>query len=475
MNFDDSSMNEETFFDKLLKKITEYRSSERNGKFLLYRSPSELTEILDLDRPAGTGDWEEILRWIETYLAYSVKTNHPAFVNRMWVGANLPSLAGEIITVLTNTSACTFESAPVATLIEKYMIAQMLALAGFTGGEGQMTTGSSNANMIAMMTARNLTNSSIKRAGLFGQQKLFAFVSADAHYSMDKAANILGLGTDQLIKIPLDQTGAMQAEALDSALDKVRISGGVPFFVTATAGTTVRGAYDPIEPLLALRRKYGFWLHVDGAWGGGAIFSPTLKEQFLPGLQQADSFTCDFHKMLGATLMCNVLLINNKDRALHKTLSAGDGSYLFRDEYTTELEDPGVASLQCGRRVDSLKWFLDWKFFGREGLAERVEKNLALCQYAENWVQQSSELEMVVPRTSFNVCFRFKVGEEISNSFNLALRNRLYRHGTSLVGVAYIEGRMVMRLVLNNPAAEQTDIDTFFHNVLQTGRELLEK
>lgn len=468
-------MNEEVFFAKLQKRITEYRLSERNGKFLQYRSPSELTEILDLDRPAKTGDWTEILRWIETYLAYSVKTNHPAFVNRMWVGANLPSLAGEIITAVTNTSACTFESAPVATLLENYMIAQLLELTGFTDGEGQMTTGSSNANMIAMMTARNLANSSIKRAGLFGQQKLFAFVSADAHYSMDKASNIIGLGTDQLIKIPLDQNGAMQPEALDSALDGVRSSGGAPFFVTATAGTTVRGAFDPIEPLLALRRKYGFWLHVDGAWGGAAVLSPTLKEQFLPGLAQADSFTCDFHKMLGTTLMCNVLLLNKKDRVLHKTLSAGDGSYLFRDEHENELEDPGVASLQCGRRVDSLKWFLDWKFFGREGLAARVETNLALCKYAEDWVQQSRELEMVVPRTSFNVCFRFKVQEEMSNSFNLELRNRLYRQGISLVGVAYIDGRTVMRLVLNNPAAQKKDIDTFFHNVLRSGREILEK
>ena len=468
-------MNEEIFFENLLKMISEYRLSERNGKFLRYRSPVELTKILDLDRLAGTGDWAEILRWIETYLAYCVKTNHPAFVNRMWVGANLPSIAGEIITALTNTSACTFESAPVAALIEKYMIAQMLQLVGFFGGEGQMTTGSSNANMIAMMTARNLANGAIKRAGLFGQPKLFAFVSADAHYSMDKAANILGLGTDQLIKIPLDRTGAMQAEALDSALDRVRLSGGVPFFVTATAGTTVRGAFDPIEPLLALRRKYGFWLHVDGAWGGGAVLSSILKDQFLPGLGQADSFTCDFHKMLGTTLMCNVLLLNNKDQALHKVLSAGDGSYLFRDEHANELEDPGVTSLQCGRRVDSLKWFLDWKFFGREGLAKRVERNLALCQYAENWVHQSDELEMVVPRISFNVCFRFKVQEETSNSFNLELRNRLYQQGISLVGVAYIDGRVVMRLVLNNPAAKETDIDTFFQNVLQTGRDLLEK
>lgn len=466
-------MNEKTLFEHLLTVIVRYRSEQKNGKFLDYRSPAELRKILDLERPARTGDWQEIFHWIERYLAYSVKTDHPAFVNRMWVGANLPSIVGEIVTALTNTSACTFESAPVSTILEKYMIDQMLVLVGFAKGEGQMTTGSSNANMIAMMAARNLATGTVKQAGLFGQQKLFAFVSADAHYSMDKAANILGIGTDQLIKIPVDQYGAMEPNALESAIDRVELNGGQPFFVAATAGTTVRGAYDPIEPLLDLRHKYGFWLHVDGAWGGAAVLSPTLKQIFLSGLPDADSFTCDFHKMLGASLMCNVLLINKREQALQNALAAGDGSYLFRDEHTTETEDLGVASLQCGRRVDSLKWFLDWKFFGREGLASRVEKNLELCEYAESWVNQCAELEMVVPRTSFNVCFRLKVQEERSNSLNLALRNLLYQQGTSLVGVAYINGKMVLRLLLTNPAAEKTDVDTFFNNVLQAGRGLL--
>lgn len=466
-------MNEKTLFAHLLKVIEQYRTTQRSGKFLDYHSPAELSRILDLERPGKPGDWEEIFHWVDKYLAYSVKTHHPAFVNRMWVGANLPSIVGEIITAVTNTSACTFESAPVSTLLEKYMIRQMLDLVGFSNGEGQMTTGSSNANMIAMMAARNLSNDSIKKAGLFGQKKLFAFVGADAHYSMDKAANILGIGTDQLIKVPLNDLGIMEPEKLEAAIDMVLVNGGLPFFVSATAGTTVRGAYDPIEPLLELRDRYGFWLHVDGAWGGAAVLSPTLKEKYLNGLQEADSFTCDFHKMLGASLMCNILLINKRNNALGAALSAGDGSYLFRDELANEVEDFGVVSLQCGRRVDSLKWFLDWKFFGREGLGKRVEKYLELSEYAENWVKQSAELEMVVPRTSFNTCFRFKVAEEASNNFNLTLRNRLHQDGKSLVGLAYIDGRLVMRFLISNPAAEHVDIDNYFSDLVKTGRDLL--
>ena len=468
-----ATMNEDRVFETLLTMIEQYRASERSGKFLDYHSPAELRRLLDLEQQGKNGDWQEIFHWVEQYLAYSVRTNHPLFVNRMWVGANLPSIVGEIVAAVTNTSACTYESAPVSTLMERYMIDQMLELIGFKNGEGQMTTGSSNANMIAMMAARNMANVSVKQSGLFGQQKLFAFVGADAHYSMDRAANILGIGADQLIKVPLDRNGSLLVEELERAIDRVLANGGMPFFVVATAGTTVRGAYDSIEGILALREKYGFWFHVDGAWGGAAVFSDKLRNQYLRGLELADSFTCDFHKMLGSSLMCNILLLNNRNNTLETVLCAGDGSYLFRNESIDGMEDLGAVSLQCGRRVDSLKWFLDWKFFGREGLAKRVENYLELCKYAEERVRASEHLEMVVPRTSFNVCFRFKTTEETSNSFNLALRTGLYQDGTSLVGVAYINGQLVMRLLVTNPMAERADVDSFFDKLIAKGQELL--
>lgn len=146
---------EEDIFRRLFDVIYRYGSGPDNGAFLKYRSPAELADILSLDRDNTEGDWEAIFGWIQQYLEYGVNTSHPSFVNRMWSGANLPSVLGDMVVAATNTSACTYESAPVSTLFEKYMIGQMLDLVGFHHGEGQMTTGSSNANMIAMMCARN--------------------------------------------------------------------------------------------------------------------------------------------------------------------------------------------------------------------------------------------------------------------------------------------------------------------------------
>ena len=458
---------------KLFEIVKEYREEPQQTDFVEYRTPDELNQLLNLDQNEGQTSWEQMFKWVEQYLKYSVRTNHPRFLNRMWSGANLPSIVGEVIAAISNTSAGTFESAPVSTLMEKYMIQRMLDLVDFPDGEGQMTTGSSNANLIAMLTARNRVNSNIKQDGLFSGKELYAFVSQDAHYSLDKAANILGIGTKHLIKIPVNKRGQMDIQALEEKLSDVENQGGVPFFVCATAGTTVRGAYDPIKGLLKLKKKHDFWLHVDGAWGGAAIFSNKLRNQYIKGIEEVDSFTWDFHKMAGTALICNVLLVKNGD-ALKESVQVGDTSYIYGKDTDDDDFNLGSLSLQCGRRADSLKWFLDWNYYGQQGLASRIESYLKLCEYSEKRINQYPELEMVVPRESFNVCFRFVVPVGISsNEFNENLRNQLHRLQIGLIGSGYIGDEYCLRLLIANPEIDQKALELFFQDLVSEGNKLL--
>ncbi len=452
---------------ELLQKIAQTLQCvnlKTNNQLINYQSVDALSDILGLDQQTS-GDWQALFTWIEQYLEYSPNTSHVNFANRMWSGANPPSIVGEIITAFGNTSSCTFESAPVASLMEHYMLEQMLEIVGFENGEGQMTTGSSNANMIAMMVARNQALTSTKKAGLFAQRPLFAFVNQDAHYSLDKAANILGIGTEHLIKIPTLDSGEIDILALEKAIESVQKNDGIVFFVCATLGTTVRGAYDNIIDLLDLKQKYNFWLHGDGAWGGAVIMHEKLKEKFLTGIERLDSFTMDFHKMLGSNLMCNFLLLNHQN-LLSCTCSDGDNSYIFREK---EL-DFGVASLQCGRRVDSLKWFLDWKFYGKSGFAQRVESYHQLAIFAENFINQSSELEMLVRRSSFNLCFRFKAKNP--NAFNQKLRDQLLKDEKALLSLAYIGKALVFRLLISNINMDEVKLTILLKRLIKTGMEL---
>ena len=466
-------MNDEELFQRLLSLVLAYRAREKEGNFLDYQEPQQLARLLELDRPAQ-GDWHQVLAWLEKYLKHSLKTGHPGFLNRMWSGANLPSILAEMVVAVSNASACTYEGAPVSTLMEHYMLETMLDLVGFRNGEGQMTTGSSNGNMIAMLAARNESLENAKEEGLWNSLPMYAFVSAEAHYSLDKAATILGIGTRNLIKVPVDRHGRMDSTALAKQLEQCRAEGGRPFFVCATLGTTVRGAYDPLPPLIELRQEHGFWLHGDGAWGGAALLDDELRERFLPGIEELDSFTWDFHKMPGTNLMCNMLLFNQRQDAFRCVCSAGEHSYLFREEKETHALDLGVGSLQCGRRVDSLKWFLDWKFFGREGLGQRVRRYLELAEYAESRIEASEELEMVVPRESFNVCFRYRPPADLdANEFNLKLRHHLFHQGISLVGVAYIGDLVTLRLLITHPDFSESQVDAFLDSLLDAAHSLL--
>ena len=454
------------FFEKIAKAMRN-DSDDGLSPLLEYKNYDALSDTLDLKKECP-GQWDDIFIWVEQYFKYSINTSHPNFANRMWSGANTPSMIGEIVVALTNTSSCTYESAPVATIIERYMIDEMLALVGFETGSGQMTTGSSNSNMISMMVARNRTMTATKKEGLFNQPKLFAFVNEDAHYSLDKSANILGIGTDQLIKVKTNDDGSMSVADLEAMIEKAIQADGIPFYVCVTLGTTVKGAFDSITDLLHLKNKYGFWLHGDGAWGGGALLSTKLKEKLLKDVNCLNSFTMDFHKMLGSNLMCNFLLLNDK-QLLTKTCADGDNSYIFRDDNV----DSGVSSLQCGRRVDSLKWFLDWKFYGKQGFSERVENYYALAQFAERFINDNDSLEMITKRASFNVCFRFKFdGSSDINDFTTKLRDSLYKEQKALLALAYVGNHLIFRLLISNTNMNEINIKDLLTSIVESGTRL---
>ncbi|MDQ7017751.1 MAG: pyridoxal-dependent decarboxylase [Robiginitomaculum sp.] len=469
-------MPEHDVFDRLFQIMEHYRKTQNDGPVVAYHSPAALREKLSLGRADRPQNYDALFDWVETYLKYAVKTGHKQFWNRMWADANLPAMIGEVISTIAHTSACTFESAPVSTEMEKYLIDEFLSLAGFHGGEGQMTTGSSNGNLVAMMAARHLVAPNAKRDGLFGTSPLVAFVNAEAHYSMDKAVNLLGIGTDNLVKVPVDDHGRMRLDALEQAICDTKAAGKIPFFIGTTAATTVRGAYDPVDDICTLRDRLGLglWVHVDGAWGGTVFLSEELSDQYLSGLDQADSFTFDFHKMHGIPMVCNFLLINNRAGILQATVNSGNDDYIFRGQDNERPADLGALSLQCGRHVDILKLFLSWKFYGRAGFVARIERFLEKAAYAEAVVRKTPELQMLVPRESFNINFTYRAPDGMDeDDLNRAIRQRLYESGTAMVGLGTLEGRISIRLLIANDAVENADIDAFFQHVLEAGNAII--
>jgi len=213
--------------ERMISIITDYlKETESEDTPVIKRiSPEVLSKIMDLKLDPGGCTLDQLYEFIDSYLQYSVRTGHPQFFNQLWSGFALPGFLGDLFTSLTNTSMYTCEMAPVATLMETALIRKMGALIGYTAPDGVFSAGGSNGNFMAMMIARNREYPDIKKKGLHNGANLAAFISDQAHYSFDKAANILGIGIEQIKKVRSDEKGRMIPEELDRVIRKGKKSG----------------------------------------------------------------------------------------------------------------------------------------------------------------------------------------------------------------------------------------------------------
>ena len=413
--------------------------------------PDRLREILDLDLPAEGTALADLMPAIEAYFEYATRTGSPHFLNQLFGGQDAAGMLGEVVSAVTNTSMYTYEVAPVATILETELVRQMTKLVGFPGGEGLFVTGGSNANMVAMLCARQRIDAAAKRRGLRGH-RYTAFVSEQAHYSFLTAANLLGIGTESVVRIPSDGAGRMIPAALDEAIQRDREDGGSPFFVGATAGTTVLGAFDPLEPIAEIARRHEVWMHVDGAWGAPVLFSEKLRSK-VAGAELADSFAWDAHKLMGVPLLCTAILLREHG-SLRAACSSAGTEYIYHDN-PEDSRDLGPLSLACGRKVDALKLWLAWKHHGVQGYAQRVEHLVALAQDARRYIDRHPRLEMMADPEFLNLCFRYVpeadgLTDDEVDALNVRIRDRLAGSGRALVNYADLEGRVTIHLVLPN-------------------------
>jgi glutamate/tyrosine decarboxylase-like PLP-dependent enzyme len=246
----------------------------------------------------------------------------------------------------------------------------------------------------------------------------------------------------------------MDPDALARALAADRAAGLVPALVNATAGTTVRGAFDPIRPLAELAHAAGAWLHVDGALGGSLVLCPAHRHR-LDGLELADSFAWNPHKMMGVPLQCSVLLVARRG-ALGGSLDES-ADYLFQAD-DDEL-NPGHRSIQCGRRNDALKLWAAWLRLGDRGWDERIRRQLDLARLAAAKIAADPAFELLEPPPSINVCFAVR-GRD-----SAVLCERLDREGRLKIGYGTVRGRRAIRLVCVNPDLDASDLDAILGEI----------
>lgn len=452
-------------YHEALKAVdTIIRRSEREptGFVGAIQNPEELKRKLDLTVPENGVSEEVLLRDLENYLKHTPHTLTPRFQNQLFSGLHPASLAGEILATYSNTTMATYEVAPVATLMERELTSFLRKKIGWSEGDGIMVTGGSNANFVGMLLARNLRFPKTKLNGN-GNHKFTAFVSEESHYSFDKACNMMGLGISALRKVASTESGLMDVGALREEIKKSLSAGETPFFIGATAGTTVLGVYDPIDEIALVAKEFHLWLHIDGAWGGSVVLSENQRH-LVKGIEAADSVGIDTHKMLGTGLMSS-FLVTKHPHALRKSNDSGGADYIFHESDESDL-NLGPSSLQCGRRADAVKVWMLFRALGDKGISQMIDTLFSHARTAALLIQEMPELKLLQAPAMLNVCFEFT-----DKKHNVsAARKRLLQTGNHYVNIATRKNATFFRMItahpdLNEKILKETLVDIIKHGV----------
>ncbi|KAM8976286.1 cysteine sulfinic acid decarboxylase [Pelodytes ibericus] len=459
------------------------KGTDRNHKVCEWMEPEELDNILDLNIRCHGESQEVLLGYCRDIIRFSVKTGHPRFFNQLFSGLDRHALTGRILSETLNTSQYTYEVAPVFVLMEEEILKTLRHFVGWRTGDGIFCPGGSLSNMYAMNIARFHRFPDCKQKGQNALPKLTIFTSQESHYSVEKGAAFLGIGTDNVILVQTDSRGKMIPEDLELKIQTAKSEGSVPFLVSATCGTTVLGAFDPLQGVADVCGRHALWLHVDAAWGGSALLS-SKHRHLLDGIERADSVTWNPHKMLGVGLQCSAFLLRDTTGLL-KQCHAANATYLFQTDKCYNVKyDTGDKSIQCGRRVDCLKLWLMWKALGSDGLERRVDRALENTRYLVDEMKKREGFCLIMEPEFVNLCFWYvppslRDQDDSPDFWNRLgkvapiLKERMMKKGSMMLGYQPLGHRVnFFRQIVVNPEVTREDLDFFLNEIERLGEDL---
>uniref|UniRef100_A0A1A8DG64 Glutamate decarboxylase-like 1 n=1 Tax=Nothobranchius kadleci TaxID=1051664 RepID=A0A1A8DG64_NOTKA len=293
----------------------------------------------------------------------------------------------------------------------------------------------------------------------------------------------MGIGTKNVYAVPSDDRGKMVPSALQEQIQTAKSKGEVPFMVNATAGTTVLGAFDPLDAIADVCEKHDLWLHVDACWGGGALMSQKHR-QLLKGIQRVDSVSWNPHKMLMASLQCSAFLVRDKTSLLQRCHSAR-ASYLFQqDKFYDVSYDTGDKSVQCSRKPDAFKLWLMWKALGSRELEQRVDRALAMARYLTQEIKKRDGFQLLMEPEFANMCFwyippslrKLPEGPELWTKLHAVapvIKERMMKTGSMMIGYqTHGDKPNFFRMVVISPQVSRQDLDFVLEEIHHLGQDL---
>lgn len=424
-------------------------------------SPGAVKAQLPDAAPHEGEPFEHIFRdFQEVILPGMTHWQHPSFFAYFPASRSNPSILAEMLTAALGAQCMLWYTSPAAEELEARMMDWLQEMLGLPGQwAGAIHDTASTATLVALLMAREMhSRFQVNQQGLYDQPRFRVYASAQVHSSIDKDMRIAGLGMDNLVKIPVDETYAMIPEALEAAIEADKARGYHPLCVVAAMGTTSSTAIDPLALIGPISKRHGCFLHVDAAYAGTALLLPELR-WMSQGLEYADSFVFNPHKWMFTHFDCSVLFVRDKTSLIRTFSILPEYLKTQVDQQVNNYRDWGI---QLGRRFRALKLWFVIRSYGVEGLRKKIRQHIRWGKWLAQQVRRTPGFELMAPVPLNLVCFRYHPkGLEAPaalDALNESLLHALNASGQLLLTQTRLDGAYALRLVPGG-------VDTGFHHV----------
>jgi glutamate/tyrosine decarboxylase-like PLP-dependent enzyme len=453
---------------RMLDDMIDWLAASRDRpvwQYMPQSSRAELRQALPRSGQAMAAIYADFQRLI---LPYSSANEHPRMMGWVNGGGSAAGFLAELLTGIFNVNCGGRDHAAIE--VERLVIgwaAEMVGMPATT--TGVLLTGSSMANMVAVLVARHACLGPAVRARGVQDSRLTAYASAAAHGCIPRALDMAGIGSDALRLIQAGADHRMDVAALSAAIAADRKAGLQPFLVVGTAGTVDTGAIDDLAAIGQVARTEAIWFHVDGAFGATAALSPRLRP-LLAGIESADSLAFDFHKWAQVPYDAGCVLV--RDPAQHIQTFAQSLAYLTHAERGLAGNPPWPRDLgpDLSREFRALKVWMTLKAYGADGIARVVESGCDIARHLADRIRIEQSLELLAPVALNIVCFRVAVGTGDLDALNRDIVADLQEAGIAAPSTTTIGGKLAIRAAFFNHRTLAADADALVDGVLKMAR-----
>jgi L-2,4-diaminobutyrate decarboxylase len=470
--------NAEIVISKLEKYLSDssIKGLELTNPYVLLQAAKDL--MTDEHEGIASLDEKRLEAILDLYIKTGIHVHSPGYMGRQFSGVIPLSGVVDFVSSIINQPSSFYEAAQLPNVVERIMADEFNQFIGWEPDSFTMvtTSGGSLATLTALLAARNDKFPQVWSQGmtsLAGQPRP-AIAVGDAHYSVSRAAGIMGIGEDQIIRLPINQKKQICLEEVRPTLAAAEKRGLNVFCIVGSAGTTTLGAFDPIDELAAIANEKNIWLHIDGAHGGSLLVSDKFRHK-LQGIEKADSFSWDAHKMMFVPAMCTLLFYKNKEKSYGAFRQ--NASYVFekKPDIYTEF-DSAEKNFECTKRPLIMNLWVSWALYGKALFAKKVDYLCQLTKQAYQILKDEPDFQTLHQPESNILCFRYlpkNLDQTAFPDFQVAIRNRIREGGQFFISKVDIDDVGSLRVVFMNHQIDTNHFRLLLREIRKVGQELL--